>query len=176
MKLTLMLYNGTRSLLILRLNYQFKKPNRFKKIILVWRFTSMTSGCAKQFTICVGLIVSFILCQGNLIFALKNSWSLDTICQVKLKLCYGNQRCEYKSLWKPNYFLLQLAAKVSYKHNVRTTILRSGSISAQSCVMLWKMLQQTNGKLRTFITFKSNFGREIYLSVLKSFEQRRCLT
>jgi hypothetical protein len=72
---------------------------------LVWRFTSMTSGCAKQFTICVGLIVSFILCQGNLIFALKNSWSLDTICQAKLKLCYGNQRCEYTSLWKPNYFL-----------------------------------------------------------------------
>ena len=39
------------------------------------------------------------------------------------------------------------------------------------------MLQQTNGKLRTYITFKSNFGREKYLSVLKkSFEQRRCLT
>ena len=34
----------------------------------------------------------------------------------------------------------------------------------------------TNGKLRTFITFKSNFGREKYLSALKSFEQRRCLT
>ena len=29
------------------------------------------------------------------------------------------------------------------------------------------MLQQTNGKLRTYITFKSNFGREKYLSVLK---------
>ena len=38
------------------------------------------------------------------------------------------------------------------------------------------MLQQTNGKLRTYTTFKSNFGREKYLSVLKSFEQRRCLT
>ena len=38
------------------------------------------------------------------------------------------------------------------------------------------MLQQTNGKLWTCITFKSNFGREKYLSVLKSFEQRRCLT
>ena len=37
------------------------------------------------------------------------------------------------------------------------------------------MLQQTNGKLRTYITFKSNFGREKYLSVLKSFEQRRCI-
>jgi hypothetical protein len=35
------------------------------------------------------------------------------------------------------------------------------------------MLQQTNGKLRTYITFKSNFGREKYLSVLKSFEQLR---
>jgi hypothetical protein len=38
------------------------------------------------------------------------------------------------------------------------------------------MLQQTNGKLRTYIAFKSNFDREKYLSVLKSFEQRRCLT
>jgi phage terminase large subunit-like protein len=38
------------------------------------------------------------------------------------------------------------------------------------------MLQQTNGKLRSYITFKSNFGREKHLSVLKSFEQRRCLT
>ena len=45
-------------------------------------------------------------------------------------------------------------------------------------IELWRdqMLQQTNGKLRTYITFKSNFGREKYLSVLKSFEQRRCLT
>jgi hypothetical protein len=34
-----------------------------------------------------------------------------------------------------------------------------------------QMLQQTNGKLKTYITFKSNFGREKYLSVLKSFEQ-----
>ena len=38
------------------------------------------------------------------------------------------------------------------------------------------MLQQANGKLRSYITFKSNFGREKYLSVLKRFEQRRCLT
>jgi hypothetical protein len=45
-------------------------------------------------------------------------------------------------------------------------------------IELWRdqMLQQTNGKLRTYITFKSNFGREKYLSVLKGFEQRRCLT
>ena len=44
-------------------------------------------------------------------------------------------------------------------------------------IKLWRgqMLQQTNGKLRTYITFKSNFGREKYLSVLKSFQQRRCL-
>ena len=33
MKLTLMSYNGTRSLLILRSNYQLKKTNRFKKRI-----------------------------------------------------------------------------------------------------------------------------------------------
>jgi hypothetical protein len=38
------------------------------------------------------------------------------------------------------------------------------------------MLQQANGKLRSYITFKSNFGKEKYLSVLKRFEQRRCLT
>jgi hypothetical protein len=37
------------------------------------------------------------------------------------------------------------------------------------------MFQQTNEKLKTYITFKSNFGREKYLSVLKSVEQRRCL-
>jgi uncharacterized protein Veg len=37
--------------------------------------------------------------------------------------------------------------------------------------MRGQMLQQTNGKLRTYITFKSNFGREKYLSVLKSFGQ-----
>jgi hypothetical protein len=45
-------------------------------------------------------------------------------------------------------------------------------------IELWRdqMLQQTNGKLRSYITFKFNFGREKYLSVLKSFEQRRCLT
>jgi hypothetical protein len=39
------------------------------------------------------------------IFALKNFWSLDTICRAKLRLCNGNQRCEYTSLWKPNSFL-----------------------------------------------------------------------
>ena len=45
-------------------------------------------------------------------------------------------------------------------------------------IELWRdqMLQQTNGKLRSYITFKFNFDRERYLSVLKSFEQRRCLT
>jgi hypothetical protein len=41
-------------------------------------------------------------------------------------------------------------------------------------IELWRdqMLRETNGKLRTYITFKSNFGREKYLSVLKRFEQR----
>jgi hypothetical protein len=44
-------------------------------------------------------------------------------------------------------------------------------------IELWRdqILQQTTGKLRTYITFKSNFGRGKYLSVLKSFEQRRRL-
>jgi hypothetical protein len=43
---TLMCYNGTRSLLILRSKYQFKKPNRFKKIIWFPQrcvFTSLVS-------------------------------------------------------------------------------------------------------------------------------------
>jgi hypothetical protein len=50
--------------------------------------------------------------------------------------------------------------------------------NVESKVSKWRdqMLQQTNGNLRSYITFKSNFGREKYLSVLKRFEQRRCLT
>jgi hypothetical protein len=38
--------------------------------------------------------------------------------------------------WREN-FLAHFINPVSYKHNVRTTILRSRSISAQSWVMLW---------------------------------------
>ena len=45
------------------------------------------------------LIVNFILCQGNLNFC---SGALIQFVDLK---CYGNQRCEYTSLWKPNYFL-----------------------------------------------------------------------
>jgi hypothetical protein len=39
-------------------------------------------------------------------------------------------------------------------------------------IELWRdqMLQQTNGKLRTYIAFKSNFDREKYLSVLNTIQ------
>ena len=66
----------------------------------------------------------------------------------------------------------QFCIKLSSLKNKAKIHLKSNFIE------LWRdqMLQQTNGKLRTYITFKSNFGREKYLSVLKRFEQRRCLT
>ena len=61
----------------------------------------------------------------------------------------------------------QFCVKLSSFKNKAKINLKSKSIE------LWRdqMLQQTNGKLRTYITFKSNFGREKYLSVLKSFGQ-----
>jgi hypothetical protein len=45
-------------------------------------------------------------------------------------------------------------------------------------IELWRdqMLQQRIGKLRTYITFKSNFGRKKISVCSKTFEQRRCLT
>jgi hypothetical protein len=43
---------------------------------------------------------------------------------------------------------------------------------------LWKnqMKQYSEGKLRTYTTFKEHFGFENYLSVISNFEHRRCLT
>ena len=43
---------------------------------------------------------------------------------------------------------------------------------------LWKnqMKQYSEGKLRTYTTFKVHFGFENYLSVIGNFEHRRCLT
>jgi hypothetical protein len=66
----------------------------------------------------------------------------------------------------------QLCIKLSSFKNKAKIHLKSKFIE------LWRdqVLQQTNGKLRSYITFRSNFGREKYLSVLKSFEQRRCFT
>jgi hypothetical protein len=45
-------------------------------------------------------------------------------------------------------------------------------------IELWRdqMLQQRIGKLRTYITFKSNFDRENISVCSTTFEQRRCLT
>jgi hypothetical protein len=42
---------------------------------------------------------------------------------------------------------------------------------------LWKhqMKQYSEGKLRTYTTFKVHFGFENYLSVIGNFEHRRCL-
>ena len=42
----------------------------------------------------------------------------------------------------------------------------------------WEIDNLTNssGKLRSYTIFKSNFGREKYLSILHNFEQRRSLT
>ena len=39
-----------------------------------------------------------------------------------------------------------------------------------------QLLEQSSGKLCTYIKFKSNFGLENYLTMMKSFEQRRRLT
>ena len=67
----------------------------------------------------------------------------------------------------------QLCIKLSSFKNKAKIHLKSKFIE------LWRdqILQQSNEKLGSYITFKSNFGREKYLSVLKkSFEQRRCLT
>jgi hypothetical protein len=43
---------------------------------------------------------------------------------------------------------------------------------------LWKnqMKQYSEGKLRTYTTFKVHFGCENYLSVIGNFDHRRCLT
>ena len=43
---------------------------------------------------------------------------------------------------------------------------------------MWSMQHTTHkvGKLRTYTTFKSIFGFENYLSLVRNFEQRRCLT
>jgi hypothetical protein len=63
------------------------------------------------------------------IFALKNSWSLDTICRAKLKLCYGNQRCEYTSLWKPNSFLKPVGFLLLIVFGIRNYILAISFLS-----------------------------------------------
>jgi hypothetical protein len=36
--------------------------------------------------------------------------------------------------------------------------------------------QQNNGKSRTYVTFKGNFGREHYLAIIKNFDQRKSIT
>lgn len=37
-------------------------------------------------------------------------------------------------------------------------------------------VKNSDGKLRTYVEYKTNFGKESYLSILSSFEQRRALT
>lgn len=39
-----------------------------------------------------------------------------------------------------------------------------------------ELVKHSDGKLRTYVTFKSVFGREKYLSIIGNFEQRRSLT
>jgi hypothetical protein len=38
------------------------------------------------------------------------------------------------------------------------------------------LAQHSNGKLCTYVTFKTNFGCEKYLSIISSFDLRRCLS
>ena len=52
------------------------------------------------------------------------------------------------------------------------------NIIKEGFLELWKnqMKQYSEGKLRTYTTFKVHFGFENYLSVIGNFEHRRCLT
>jgi hypothetical protein len=62
------------------------------------------------------------------------------------------------------FFILACRRMISFKNKAKIYL-------KSKFIELWRdqMLQQTNGKLRTYITFKSNFGREKYLSVLALF-------
>lgn len=56
------------------------------------------------------------------------------------------------------------------------------SLSLKGYLMLTSYLgfqnlaQHSNGKLCTYVTFKTNFGCEKYLSIISSFDLRRCLS
>ena len=46
------------------------------------------------------------------------------------------------------------------------------------CINDWEqnLAQHSNGKLCTYVTFKANFGCEKYLSIISSFDLRRCVS
>ena len=94
-----------------------------------------------------------------------------TLFESKTSSWYGSIHTILEQIPEIKHFV-QFCIKLSSFKNKAKIDLKS------KCIELWKdqMLQQTNGKLKTYITFKSNFGREKYLSVLKGFEQRRCFT
>ena len=58
-----------------------------------------------------------------------------------------------------------------FKHNLKVVL-------HTAFVDIWytDRVKHADGKLRTYISFKSHFGREKYLSVISNFEQRRSLT
>ena len=55
---------------------------------------------------------------------------------------------------------------------------RSSSIIKHYFINMWHQEneQQNNGKLRTYVTFKSNFGREHYLANVNNCDQRKSIT
>jgi hypothetical protein len=55
---------------------------------------------------------------------------------------------------------------------------RSSSIIKHYFINMWHQEneQQNNGKLRTYVTFKNNFGREHYLAIVNNFDQRKSIT
>ena len=56
--------------------------------------------------------------------------------------------------------------------------LHCGQIVKGYYTALWKKQLDIHkdGKLRTYVTFKCNYGFENYLSIIRHFEQRKCIT
>ena len=102
-------------------------------------------------------------CQGSYFLPTNQRWACLLNTKLHAKICCLINQYIYLSCIPEIKNLDQFSIKLSSFKNKSKIHLKSKFIE------LWRdqMLQQTNGKLRTYITFKSNFGREKYLSVLK---------
>ena len=94
----------------------------------------------------------------NLSHSKKTSW-------------YGSMKSILEMIPDINHLSSPLPKINSFKANMKK-ILKSYFID------LWntELVKHSDGKLRTYVTFKSVFGREKYLSIIGNFEQRRSLT
>ena len=125
----------------------------------------------------------------NVILSMLNYWhrlhSLDSMFPL-LKAAYDNSKALYLSQ-KPSWYgsIDSLSNNLSEVKQICTQGLgiqaiknKLKSILRSHYIILWRKEYQNNvdGKLRTFIKFKTCFGLENYLSILKTPQQRKFLT